>query len=92
MANRVDSLEDLLDLMIANPSMARHLHENPQQVASLFNITLSKQEQDSISRKLDVEAIVRSAVTPHSMVMKVAQGLGLEEQLKAPRSKPESAS
>lgn len=82
MADRIDSLEDLLELMIANPSMARRLRDNPQDIASLFDIKLSQEEQESISRKLDVEAIVRSAVTPRSMVMKVAQGLGLERLMK----------
>lgn len=78
MADTIDSLEDLLELMIANPPMARHLKENPQQVSSLFGLSLSQEEMESISRNLDIDAILKSAVSPHSLVMKVAQGLGLK--------------
>ena len=78
MSERVSSISDLLSLVISNPSMAQSLKEDPERVASIFGVKLTKDEAEKIRARLDVKLIAETAKVANSMVAKAAQGMGLE--------------
>jgi hypothetical protein len=73
----ISTITDLLELVIANPSMARVLKEDPDRVARMFGVRLTKAEAAKIKAKLDVQKIATAAKTADTMAMKAAQGIGL---------------
>jgi hypothetical protein len=78
--DRVRSLEDLLDFVIKNPSVARHLKDDPQTVAEMFAIHLSDDQAALIRENLDMEQIFSAAEMADSMAAKVAGGIGLRSE------------
>ncbi len=78
MPQRISSINDLLNLVISNPSMAKALKEDPDKVAGIFGVRLSKDESAKIKERLDIKMIAEAAKVADSMVAKAAQGMGLE--------------
>jgi hypothetical protein len=77
MSHRISSITDLLRLVIANPAMAQALKDDPEKVAGIFGVKLSKGEAEKIRARLDVRMIADAATMADSMVAKAAQGMGL---------------
>ncbi len=77
MTTKVNSLDDLLSFVIANPGIARELRSDPQRVAKLFGLTLTPDQIKRLSSNLDIAGIEHAAKEIDSMVAKVAQGVGL---------------
>ena len=77
MSDTVKNLTDLFALIVKNPTLAKHLKADPQRVAEIFGVSLSKEEAAQISQKLDMNAITKFAQEVDSMAAKVAQGVGI---------------
>src|SRR5436305_14171283 len=75
--DRVRSLEDLLDFVIKNPTIARRLKHDPRSVAEIFGLELSEDEAELIQENMDMEQILSAAEAADSMAQKVASGIGL---------------
>ena len=80
MPDRVRSVEDLLDFVITNPSVARRLKDDPQAVAEMFEIHLSDDQAALIRENLDLDCVFSAAEAADSMVAKVATGIGLRSE------------
>lgn len=80
MPDRVRSLEDLLDFVIKNPSVARRLKDDPQAVAEMFEIRLSDDQAALIRENLDLDQVFSAAQAADSMAAKVANGVGLRSE------------
>jgi hypothetical protein len=76
----VRSVGDLLDFVIANPSVARRLTDDPQAVAEMFEIRLSDDQAALIRENLDLDQVFSAAQAADSMVAKVATGIGLRSE------------
>jgi hypothetical protein len=79
-SDRVRSVGDLLDFVIANPSVARRLKDDPQAVAEMFEIRLSDDQAALIRENLDLDQVFSAAQAADSMVAKVATGIGLRSE------------
>ena len=83
MADRVRSLEDLFALLLTNPHLAERLKKDPQQVAEMFGLTLSKADAEHIRSRLDVEAVLKMATEVDSFSAKALQGVGIRRNAKS---------
>jgi hypothetical protein len=70
-------LEDLLDFVIKNPTVARRLKDDARSVAEIFGLELSEDEAGLIQENMDMEQILSAAEAADSMAQKVASGIGL---------------
>jgi len=77
MPETVKNLTDLFSLIVKNPALAKHLKSDPKRVAEMFGVTLSNEEANKISEKLDLNCILSMAKEVDSMGAKVAQGVGV---------------
>jgi hypothetical protein len=80
MPGRVSSINDLLKLVISNPSLAPRLKEDPEGVAGMFGVKLAKDEAEKIKARLDIKMIAETSKMANSMVAKALQGMGLEQK------------
>jgi len=78
-SDRVRSLEELLDFVIKNPSVARRLKNDPHAVAEMFEIHLSDDQAALIRENLNLEQVFSAAEAADSMAEKVATGIGLRK-------------
>lgn len=80
MATKVSTIEEMISLVIQNPSLAKRFKKDPVEVAEIFGIKVSEKEAVAISQKLNLASLVKKAKEIDSFAQKVINGVGLKRK------------